>query len=80
MSRLYFTRQRDELLIEVERKGQPGLLQAPRAAQESAEKAMERTREGVWGEMKQLLGFLIGGKWHHGPQYAAARKCKSGNL
>jgi len=51
--------------MELERKGQPGLLQTASTTQKSAEKAMERTEEGVWGEMEQLLGFLIGGKWHH---------------
>lgn len=32
-----------------------------------SKKAVERSKEGVGGEMKQLLGLEIGGKWHHSP-------------
>lgn len=67
------------MLTELERKVQPGLLQTLSTAQ-CQQKAVERSREGVGGKMKQLLGLEIGGKWHHSPQSTAARKCKSGNL
>lgn len=59
------------------RKVSMGLPQTPSTVSGSAEKALERAMEGVWGETKQLLDFLTAGKWHHSLQQQGNAKVET---
>lgn len=54
-----------------------GIPQTPSTVSGSAEKALERAMEGVWGETKQLLDFLTAGKWHHSLQQQGNAKVET---